>query len=119
MELYRIIVTRGGYPEDYTPGTLLQEWMDSGVKDFGEEGLLEVQAQRRRFFKGLPSLSETIRNKRPTPAERATGIQLITEYLVRTEWEKDEMLNFFNKTHLKKLQSINPNLTQYARAVRI
>jgi hypothetical protein len=119
MELYRIIVTRGGYPEEYTEGTLLRDWMDSGVKDFGEEAVADVQHQRRNFFKGIPSLSETIRNKRPTPAEQATGIQLITEYLVRTEWEKDEMLNFFNKTHLRKLQAINPNLTQYARAVRI
>lgn len=118
MDLYRVIVLRKGWPlwdgvED------VGHFLNGPIRDIADaDTLREHKKDRRTFLERFPSISR-VTNKVPTPEEQAKGISLHTEYLVRSEWEKDELLTWFNQTLAAKTKAINPTLQQSAYAVKI
>jgi hypothetical protein len=118
MELYRIIVFRKGY-QVWDGHTEINEYLATPLT--GMVSREEVQSharERRRFIDSLPTVSK-VSNIVPTPEEQARGISLRTEYVVRSTWEKDQMLEWFNDILAKKVAAINPALSQTAEAIEL
>jgi hypothetical protein len=118
MELYRIIVFRKGY-EVWDGDTEINEYLARPL--IGMVSRDKVQShdrERKKFINSLPTLGK-VRNVVPTPEEQARGISLRTEYVVRSAWEKDQMLEWFNDILAKKVAAINPVLSQTAEAIEL
>jgi hypothetical protein len=118
MDLYRIVVIRKGWPvwDGESPvGPLLTKPL---LLRASLEDIEQVMKEHREFLASLPSLGR-VRNLVPSEDELAKEISLRTEYIVRTEWEKSEMLTWFNQTFASKLKAINPGLIIVAKATKI
>ena len=118
MDLYRIVVLRKGFPvwDGVSPvSTVLGAPFALRATP---EQLAEIRKEYNTFYEGLPSLGR-VTNYVPSDEELAKGFGLRTEYIVRTVWEKDQMLVWFNQIFASKLKAINPAIAIVAKAYNI
>ena len=118
MDLYRIVVTRRGWPV-WDGETSVVQYLNQGLVPFSDaDTVLAITNETKTFMGKLPTLGR-VYSMVPTEKEQADGICLITNYMVRSEWEKDEILTFLNQTQASKFKAINPSIQQSAEAFRI
>lgn len=119
MDLYKIVVLRRGWPVWDGVGSPIAHINQFLVPLSSRETVLAITNETKVFLSKLPSLGLRVVNSVPTAEEQADGISLRTEYVVRSEWEKDEILTWFNQTQASKFKAINPDVQQSAQAFRI
>jgi hypothetical protein len=118
MDLYRIVVLRKGFPvwDGVSPvGTVLGAPFALRATP---EQLAEIRKESENFIGSLPSLGRVTHHV-PSDEELAKGFSLRTDYVVRTVWEKDQLLVWFNQIFASKQKAINPAIAIVAKAYNI
>jgi hypothetical protein len=118
MDLYRIVVLRKGFPvwDGVSPvSTVLGAPFALRATP---EQIAELRANSDAFMASLPTVGRVTHHV-PTDEELAKGFSLRTEYVVRSVWEKDQMLVWFNQILASKQKAINPAIAIVAKAYNI